>query len=153
MTEFPYGYFDSLTTSIKEGDVHLYENPKDRVAFVNEFCDFKPVGWLRTDFGWMPLGYKIVTQNLESLGLRNNPTPMKFPIGEWVFEEKNLEYNANDFGGIWTALRIGSVKTLKEHCRKTWNMKTRGFLTAMYNPVYSNQYRIKSEGVMLLKEI
>lgn len=28
--------------------------------------------------------YKVVTQNMESLGLRKNPNIMKFVVGKWV---------------------------------------------------------------------
>jgi len=137
----------------KEYDIFVPSKPNDRLLYENGFCSFLPVGYIRIVSGWFPIGYKVVTNDLESLGLRNNPTPMKFPIGEWVFEERNLECNANDWGGIWTALRQSSIKTLKNHCKNTWDMETRGFLTAIYNPVFSNTYRIKSQGVMILKEI
>lgn len=143
-----------LTGSGRSYEVFMPENPRERILFTNEYCEFKPVGWIRTDLGWLPLGYKVVTEDLESLGLRNNPTPMKFPVGEWVFEERNLQYGSKDYGGIWTAVRRGSTKVLKKHCLNTWGMKTRGFLTAIYNPVaFVGNYRIKSEGVMLVKEV
>jgi hypothetical protein len=134
-------------------EVCIPKKANHRLIYTNEHCEFTPVGWVMTEFGWMPLGYKVVTTELKSLGLRNNPTPMEFPVAEWVFEEKDLQCGDKDFGGIWTAQREGSIKTLKKHCWSTWEMETRGFLTAIYNPVFSNSYRIKSQGVMLLKEI
>lgn len=137
----------------KSCEIYLPELAKDRLKFENESCEFVPVGWVRIDEIWYPLGYKVVTENLESLGLRNNPTPMVFPVGEWVIENNALEYGNKDWGGIWTALRKGSIKTLKTHCMETWEMETRGFLTAIDNPVFANSYRIKSRGVMLLREI
>lgn len=135
-------------------EVFLPENPRERILFNNEHCEFKPVGFVRTDFGWMPLVYKLVTEDLWSLELRRNPTPMNFPVGKWIFEERDLEYSNKDFGGIWTAIRKGNMSGLRKHCRETWDMETRGFLTAVYNPIaFVGNYRIKSEGVMLMKEV
>lgn len=137
----------------KSCEIFLPTNPCERLKYENGFCEFVPVGWMRAAGGWHPVGYKLVTEEMMSLGLRNNPTPMQFSMGEWQFEERNMHLNADDEGGIWTALKKGSLKTLAKHCEKTWGMKTRGFLTAICNPVYANSYRIKSQGVMLLKEI
>ncbi len=78
---------------------------------------------------------------------------MEFPVGEWIFETNKIQCGDKDWGGIWSALRKGSIKTLKQHCQDTWDMETRGFLVAIWNPVFANSYRIKSQGVMLLNEI
>ncbi len=138
----------------KTYEVFMPKNLRDRLIFSNDHCEFKPVGWIRTEVGWLPLGYKVVTDEMKSLGLRKNPTIMKFSVGEWAFEKNELQYGDADYGGIWTALRKGSIRTLRKHCMETWDMRTRGFLTAIYNPVaIAGNYRIKSEGVMLLKEI
>lgn len=135
-------------------EVFLPVNPRDRIVFANEHCEFKPIGFARFDFGWMPLVYKLVTKDLRSLELRGNPTPMHYPIGKWVFEERELEYSSEDYGGIWTAFRKGGTNGLRKHCKETWDMETRCFLATIYNPVaFVGNYRIKSEGVMLLKEI
>jgi hypothetical protein len=99
----------------------------------------------------------IITEDLMSLGLRNNPNIMTFPIGKWVMLPDdqvtvgNLDWNG--WGGIWTALRKGSVKTLQCYMLEEKNIKTRAFLTAMYRPVFANSYRIKSQGVMLIEEV
>ncbi len=135
-------------------EVYLPDAQRDRIEFGNEYCKFKPIGFVRTDFGWMPLAYKVVTANMESLGLRRNPNPMKFPVGKWVFEENELEYSAKDFGGIWSAHRLGNANTLKKYCLEEKNMVTKTYLSAVYNPVaFVGNYRVKSEGVMLMKEI
>ncbi len=135
-------------------DVFMPENPRSRIPFENEHCNFTPVGYGRIDGLWFPLGYKVVTSKMESLGLRNNPSILTFPVGVWVAEKEEYLVPSNaDWGGIWTALRRGSIKTLKDHCWNTWGMETKGFLTAIDNPVFSNSYRIKSQRVMLLQEI
>lgn len=135
-------------------ETFLPEDTRDRIVFTNEHCEFKPIGFVRADFGWMPLAYKVVTDNMQSLGLRRNPTPMKFFVGQWVFEENVLEYGSKDFGGIWSAHRLGNANTLKKYCLQEKNMATKTYLCAVYNPVaFVGNYRIKSEGVMLMKEI
>ena len=101
-----------------------------------------------------PLGYKIVKEDLTSLGLRKNPNIMTFPIGEWVtLPDDEVTSGKEDWGGIWTALKKGSINTLKNYMMEMYGTETRAFLTAMDRPVYANSYRIKSQGVMLLEEI
>jgi hypothetical protein len=97
---------------------------------------------------------KIVTHDLKSLGLRKNPNITTFPVGEWVIlPETDVTVDNDDWGGIWTALNKGSIKTLRSYMLEMYNIKTRAFLTAMKRPVYANSYRIKSQGVMLLEEV
>lgn len=135
-------------------EVYIPEKYKYRIPFENYHCSFTPIGWIRTDHDWLPLVYKVVTDDMKSLGLRKNPTIFEYKLGEWSYETRNLQYGDEDYGGIWSAHRRGSVNTIKKHCLETWGMKTRGFLTAAYNPIaFVGNYRVKSEGVMLLKEI
>lgn len=130
------------------------KNFKDKVAFSSEECEFTPCGWTKIEEKFFPLGYKIVTENLQSLGLRKNPNIMTFPVGEWVIlPEDEVKSGKDDWGGIWTALQKGSIATLQNYMLEKYGTETRAFLTAMYRPVFANSYRIKSAGVMLLTEI
>ena len=129
-------------------------NFKEKVSFVSSECEFQPCGWAKIEDEFFPLGYKVVTQELKSLGLRRNPNIMTFPVGEWVRQpEEKVVIGKEDFGGIWTALNKGSIATLQNYMLEKYDIKTRAFLTAMYRPLYANSYRIKSAGVMLLEEI
>jgi hypothetical protein len=141
--------------SIEFDDVFLYpKNFKDKVLFQNIHCEFSPVGWTVIDDNFYPLGYKVVTGDLKSLGLRKNPNIMEFPTGQWVRLPENLTVPGDsDFGGIWSALRKSSIKKLQKHCLETHGVETRAFLVAIDNPMYANSYRIKSQGVMLLEEV
>lgn len=134
----------------------------DKVPFESDKCKFNPCGWIKiknelfpkTYCEFFPLGYKVVTEDMKSLGLRKNPNIMTFPVGEWVvLPDKETKVGKEDQGGIWTALEKGSITTLKNYMLEKYGVKTRAFLTAMYRPVYANSYRIKSQGVMLLEEI
>lgn len=138
-----------------ETEICLYDrNEKERVPFVSDECEFWPAGWAKIEGVYYPLGYKVVDENLRSLGLRKNPNIMTFPVGEWVrLPDESVVPGSADWGGVWTALRKGSIKTLKNYCLVQYGMKTRAFLTAMDRPVFANSYRIKSQGVMLLSEI
>jgi len=129
-------------------------NFKEKVPFVSRECEFQPCGWAKINERFYPLGYKIVTEEMKSLGLRNNPNIMTFPIDEWVVlpDEKVVPGKA-DFGGIWAALHKGSIPTLKNYMAEMYGVKTRAFLTAMQRPVFANSYRVKSQGVFLLEEI
>lgn len=129
-------------------------NFKDKVHFVSEDCEFTPCGWAKIEGEFFPLGYKVVTEELKSLGLRKNPNIMTFPIGEWVvLPDDQVVANKDDWGGIWTALRKGSIKTIRNYVMKKNGTETRAFLTAMKRPVFLTSYRIKSAGVMMLEEI
>lgn len=139
----------------EEREIFLYpKNAKEKVPFYNDDCEFCPCGWVKMEGEFYPLGYKVVTEDLKSLGLRKNPTIMSFPIGEWIMlPEDEVVVGKCDWGGIWTALRKGSIPTLENYMMEKYATKTRAFLTAMCRPVFANDYRIKSQGVMLLEEI
>jgi hypothetical protein len=100
------------------------------------------------------LGFKVVTQNLESLGLRKNPNIIKFPISEWYFlQENQIVHGQGDFGGIWVARTLSGAKGLQKYMKKQYNQETRIFKTAIDQILYSNSYRMKTNGVNMLEEI
>ena len=142
---------------IQVSPVETFLYPKyfvEKVPYVSDECKFIPCGWAKIEGEFFPLGYKVVTMDLKSLGLRKNPNIMTFPIGEWVtLAEEEVLVGNSDEGGIWSALRKGSIKTLKNYMMSEYGVNTRAFLTAMCRPVYANSYRIKSQGVMLIEEI
>jgi len=136
-------------------EVYLYPNNfKNKSPFASEECEFIPCGWVKIEGQFYPLGYKIVTDEMKSLGLRKNPNIMTFNVGEWAkLPDEEVIVGKGDEGGIWTAISKGSIKTLKNYMLEMYGKETRAFLTAMDRPVYANSYRIKSQGVMLLEEI
>lgn len=146
--------FEVLTLDNGESCQAVFPKAREKVFYQSRYCEFAPVGWAHLTDDWYPLTYKVVTEGLQSLGLRRNPNIMTFPECEWTILD-NIETLAgeDDWGGIWSALRPGSIKTLKQHCLATHQMETRAFLTAIYRPLFANSYRVKSQGVMMLKEI
>ncbi len=133
-------------------ELYLPEHARQRLPFENDCCQFTPVGWARSEGIWYPLGYKVVTTKMESVGTRGN-LPLTFPVGEWVcMDNEEMSPSEADGDGIWALLRKGSLKNLKTQYMNA-GIKTRGFLTAMYNPIYASSSKVKSQGMMILKEI
>ncbi|MGV8087403.1 MAG: hypothetical protein ACP5N1_07260 [Candidatus Woesearchaeota archaeon] len=100
------------------------------------------------------LGFKVVTQNLESLGLRKNPNIIKYPISEWYFLSQNqIVDGQDDFGGIWVARTLSGAKNLQKYMQKQYSKETRIFKTAIDKILYSNSYRVKTNGINMLEEI
>jgi hypothetical protein len=122
--------------------------------FVNEYCRFKPSDWQEIDGILRPLLFKVVTEDLKSLGLRRNPNIMKFPVGEWVrLPDGETQTGNSDWGGIWSALKLSGAKTLTKYILEKYNLPTRTFQVALDTPLYANSYRVKSWGVILLREL
>jgi len=106
--------------------------------------------------------YKVVTQDLKSLGLRNNPTRMTFPINEWV-EEPNPQEGPGGFGGVggvWVAQDLSGARSLKKYMDKKSIKENREdlkhcriFETKIGDILYENSYRVKTDKVKMTKEI
>lgn len=122
--------------------------------YYDESFEYTPPGWTKIDNLWRPLGYKVVTLDNMSLGLRKNPTPLHFPECEWVkIKKEDLIPSKEDAGGIWSALQKSGAVTLRKYMMDQYGRNTKIYLTALLNPVFANSYRVKSQGVMLLEEL
>jgi len=98
--------------------------------------------------------YKVVTQDLQSLGLRKNPNIMIFPIDEWVYEPKDrIDYSKNDLGGIWVAQSLSGAKGLVRYMKKKYNSDVLLFECEIGNILYQNSYRVKTDKVRLVDEV
>lgn len=101
------------------------------------------------------LGYKVVTTDLKSLGLRDNPNIIQYKVNEWCFlPEEEIEEGKGDWGGIWVARTLSNAKGVIKSINRTKNpFSTRIFEAALDQILYFNDYRIKTNGVMLFEEI
>jgi len=100
------------------------------------------------------LGFKVVTEDLKSLGLDKNPTILKYSIGEWYFLPPNkLKKDKKGFGGIWVARTFPNAKKLEKYMQITYSKKTRIFRAALDEILYFNDYRIKTNGIKMFEEI
>jgi hypothetical protein len=100
------------------------------------------------------IGYKVVTQEIRSLGLKHNKNILTFPVDKWIYlPEDMIEASSKDFGGIWAARTLGNAKKLKEYMLKKYSTKTRIFIAALDEILYFNSYRIKTNGIKIFEEI
>jgi len=97
------------------------------------------------------LRYKVVTTDLKSLGLRNNPNIMHFPLNKWVLEPTPIEGKI-DHGGIWCAINLSNAKGLKKYFEKKYG-PARIFSCEIGNILFENSYRIKTDKIKLIKKI
>ena len=99
-------------------------------------------------------GFKVVTQDLESLSLRKNPNIIKYPIDKWYFlSQEEIRKNSDDFGGIWVARTLSGAKNLRRYMQEKYSKETRIFIAALDEILYFNDYRIKTSGLKMVKEV
>ena len=96
--------------------------------------------------------YKVVTQDLKSLGLRRNKNIMLFKIGEEVKDETMLYADKRDNGGIWVANGLGNARSLKKYMAGK-GVECRIFLVEIGIVLFSNSYRTKTDKVKLVEEV
>lgn len=128
---------------------------RDFVYSHNDF-EYTPPGWIKLESRWYPLGYKVVTLDNKSLGLRKNPTIFEYPLGIWVYEDKDILIpKRTDYGGIWSGASLSSARKTREYCRTRRKdpFETKIYLAAIKNPIYANSYGVKSQGIMILKQL
>ena len=100
------------------------------------------------------VGYKVVTRDLGSLGLRKNPNIIIYPFQKWYcLPEDKVEKGSGDWGGIWVA-RIPSIaRNLRRYVKERYSKDTRIFKATLDEILYFNSYRIKTNGIMMYEEI
>ena len=100
------------------------------------------------------VAYKVVTRDMRSLGLRNNPNIIQYPIRKWFFlSNDQIRKGKQDFGGIWCARTLGKAKGLQRYMKRQHFVSTRIFKVLMDRILYANDYRIKTNGLIFLEEI
>ena len=100
------------------------------------------------------IGYKVVTQDMKSLGLRKNPNILQYKLGEWtILDSDNIRVGSSDFGGIWVARTSGQARQLRGYMVKKHNTPTRIFEAELGEILHRTDYRIKTDKVKLLEEI
>lgn len=105
--------------------------------------------------------YKVVTQDMKSLGLRRNPNIMTFEVGKWIYEKpENNDRTSNDFGGIWVAQSLSGAKSLIKYLKKKAIKENkpelnncRLFEVEIGEILYQNSYRVKTDKVKFIKEL
>ena len=95
--------------------------------------------------------YKVVTEHIESLGLRKNPNVMSFPLLTWVGEPAP-ESGSGDSGGIWCCEKLSAALALKKYFEGKYG-KARIFECEIGNILFRNSYRTKTDRIKLIKEV
>jgi hypothetical protein len=98
--------------------------------------------------------YKVVTNDMKSLGLRKNPTILKYSRNKWkCISDDELRFNNNDEGGIWVCKNLSGATKLRKYMKQKYNKLVRIFISEIDVVLYENSYRIKTNAVKLLLEI
>jgi len=98
--------------------------------------------------------YKVVTEDLKSLGLRNNPTIFQYAVGLWTQEPSPTmgQGGWGGTGGIWVANGLSNAKNLKKYMNKK-GINVKIYEIEVGGVLFSNTYRSKVSSVKLIKEI
>ncbi len=103
------------------------------------------------------IGFKVVTPDMQSLGLRRNPNIMTFKKGEWVvLPDDQIEKGVGDWGGIWVKTTRSGARKLKKYMTEEAKIRAsdcRIFVTKIGKVLYENPWRIKTDRVFLEEEI
>ncbi len=141
----PDSNYEIIKTTAKDG--YYY--------FIDGFR-YTPPGWVKVEKIWFPLGYKVVTLENRSLGLRRNPTIYTYNIGKWnIMPTDQIIRDGVDEGGIFSGASLASARKTQKYCleRPKNPFETKIFFAAVYKPFLANDYKVKSQGIMLLEEV
>lgn len=95
--------------------------------------------------------YKVVTEDMKSLGLRKNPNIITYELNKWKLEPTPAK-GSIDSGGIWCCEKLSSAKTLKKYFEKRYGI-AKVFECEIGEVLFENSYRIKTSKIKLIKEI
>jgi len=99
-------------------------------------------------------GYKVVTYDMKSLGLRKNPNILTYPLAEWYKLPDDWIIEGNeDWGGIWVARKKGGARTLQRYMKDKYDINARIFLSKLGRILFENSYRIKTDAIFMVDEI
>lgn len=131
--------------------------------FKNENCSFRPFATTTIRGESFPVGLKVVTNDYQSLNLRQNVgnhTPQEMRILRYGFnnwqELPNEMTNKTkaDWGGIWCARTPGGARAIWKYYVEEKNYgPARILVCAMKEPLFAKPDRVKCRGVYPTGEI
>lgn len=101
-------------------------------------------------------GFRVVTPEMKSLGLRQNPNILSYPETGEIFRLPNdwLEEGKGDWGGIWVTKNFSRAKYLVRLMKEVHQTNNcRVFVAKVGRILYENSYRIKTNSIQLLAEV
>jgi len=96
--------------------------------------------------------FNVVTEDLRSLGLRNNPTILEYEVGVWVRSPQAIRGRV-DSGGVWAARTLCGARGLARYMLREHGVQTRVFRSEIGDVIRENTYRVKTDRIRLLEEI
>ncbi len=96
--------------------------------------------------------YKVVTEEMKSLGLRNNPNILEYVVGEWTVEENPIAGKCDE-GGIWAATSLLGAKKIGYYVGKRYGTGTRIFKARANGELHRTPCRIKVREIVLEEEV
>ena len=100
------------------------------------------------------VGYKVVTSDMHSLGLRHNPNILTYPVKEWfILPAEWIEEGGTDWGGFWSSRTKSGANRLREYVKETHDIDGRIFKAYLGTLLFYNTYRIKTDRIYLRREL
>jgi hypothetical protein len=100
------------------------------------------------------VAYKVVTDDMKSLGLRRNPNIMQYHPNMWItIPDEDIRRGSDDFGGMWLARTPGAAKVYQQYMRTQHDQAVRIFQTFVGDVLFVNRVRVKTDAVYLFHEI
>lgn len=96
--------------------------------------------------------YKVVTEEMKSLGLRKNPTILTYKLGKWI-KSPTIKANKDDDGGIWVAKNLSSAKKIQKYMMDKYGIKCQIYSVRIGESLYGNSYRIKTDKVKFIEAV
>ena len=101
--------------------------------------------------------YKVVDENLKSLGLRpkGRRVPIiQYAIGQWTYPLEPISDDPDKGGGLWANPKKSDAFQLVKYVQKRYGQQARVFLCLIGEILCSpSSYRVKTDKVMLLEEV
>lgn len=102
------------------------------------------------------VGYKVVTPEMKSLGLRRNPNVLTYPATGELYRlfASQIKPGKDDWGGIWVTRRLSKAKEIVRYMAEMHGViGCRIFVAELGKILYENDYRIKTDSVEFLAEV
>ena len=100
------------------------------------------------------VGFKVVTTELKSLGLRRNPNILTYPVDDWyLLPDSWIEEGKGDWGGMWLSRLPSTAKRLKMYMVEKHSKECRIFKSYIGDDLFHNSYRIKTDKIKMFEEM
>ncbi|MBU1030068.1 MAG: hypothetical protein ABIC91_03205 [Nanoarchaeota archaeon] len=124
-------------------------------------CPLPPIYEVMLDDKVYNMSFKIVTTDMKSLGLANNPYILKYPFNEYYeLPDEWVVKDAKDWGGLWSRKTPSQGFWTVDYMKEKYDVETKIFLAAINkgeypkgDVLYYNTTGIKSAGIKLFYKI